>query len=395
MRFAKIERKERFIMEVLTPLKEIAEILVNNGGNPLESCYQCGICTGVCPWNQLVNFPVRKLIHKSQLGIVDFENEEVWQCVGCNACVDRCPRDVEIPHIMRAIRRVIMEVGAGVVPHSLRITEKNISAVGNPLGEPPEKRMDWAKDLGVKTFTKGTEILYFPCCYQAYDPPTRKAAIATVKILQKAKVDFGIPDNNVVCCGESIRKAGSESLFQRLAKTNIDIFAELGVKKILVTSPHCYHTFKDEYPELGANYEVIHFSEYLAELIKDGRIKLTKEVKQKVTYHDSCCLGRYQGIYDEHRQILNSIPGLELVEMRDTREYSLCCGGCAGRLWMETKKGERLSELRLEQVFDVGAKTLALSCPYCMANFNDGVLSMGKTEEIEVKDISELVSEAL
>jgi Fe-S oxidoreductase len=255
--------------------------------------------------------------------------------------------------------------------------------------------MDWAKDLGVKTFTKGTEILYFPCCYQSYDPPTKKTAIATVKILQKAKVDFGIPDNNVVCCGESIRKAGAESLFQRLAKTNIDIFADLGVKKILVTSPHCYHTFKDEYPELGANYEVIHLSQYVAELIKDGRIKLTKEVKQKVTYHDSCCLGRYQGIYDEHRQILNSIPGIELTEMRDNREYSLCCGGCAGRLWMETKKGERLSELRLEQVFEVGATTLALSCPYCMANFNDGVLSMGKTETIEVKDISELVSEAL
>jgi Fe-S oxidoreductase len=382
-------------MEVFTPLKETTEILLDNGGNPLESCYQCGICTGVCPWNQLVNFPVRKLIHKSQLGIVDFENEEVWQCVGCNACVDRCPRGIEIPQIMRSIRRVIMEVGAGVVPHSLRITEKNISAVGNPLGEPPERRMDWAKDLGVKTFTKGTEILYFPCCYQAYDPPTRKAALATVNILKTAKVDFGLPDINVVCCGESIRKAGSETLFQRLAKTNIDIFSELGVKKILVTSPHCYHTFKDEYPELGANYEVIHLSQYIAELIKDGRLKPTKEVKQKVTYHDSCCLGRYQGIYDEHRQILNSIPGLEFVEMRDNREYAVCCGGCAGRLWMETKKGERLSELRLEQVFDVGASTLAVSCPYCMANFNDGVISMGKAEAIEVKDISELVSEAL
>jgi Fe-S oxidoreductase len=382
-------------MEVFTPLKETTEILLDNGGNPLESCYQCGICTGVCPWNQLVNFPVRKLIHKSQLGIVDFENEEVWQCVGCNACVDRCPRGIEIPQIMRSIRRVIMEVGAGVVPHSLRITEKNISAVGNPLGEPPERRMDWAKDLGVKTFTKRTEILYFPCCYQAYDPPTRKAALATVNILKTAKVDFGLPDINVVCCGESIRKAGSETLFQRLAKTNIDIFSELGVKKILVTSPHCYHTFKDEYPELGANYEVIHLSQYIAELIKDGRLKPTKEVKQKVTYHDSCCLGRYQGIYDEHRQILNSIPGLEFVEMRDNREYAVCCGGCAGRLWMETKKGERLSELRLEQVFDVGASTLAVSCPYCMANFNDGVISMGKAEAIEVKDISELVSEAL
>jgi Fe-S oxidoreductase len=382
-------------MEIATPMKETTDIILEEGGNPLELCYQCGLCTGVCPWNRLTSFPLRKLIHKSQLGVVDFEDEEVWRCVGCNACVDRCPRDVEIPHIMRALRRVIIEVGAGVVPHSLRISEKNISAVGNPLGEPPERRMDWAKDLGVKTFTKGTELLYFPCCYQTYDPPAQKVAQATVDILKKAKVDFGIPDNNIVCCGESIRKAGAESLFQRLAKTNIDIFAELGVKKILVTSPHCYHTFKDEYPELGANYEVIHLSQYLAELIKDGRIKLTKEVNKKVTYHDSCCLGRYQGIYDEHRQILNSIPGLEFIEMRETREYALCCGGCAGRLWMESKKGERLSELRLEQVFEVGANTLAISCPYCMANFNDGVISMDKADVLEVKDISELVAEAL
>jgi len=382
-------------MKIATPMKETTDIILEKGGNPLELCYQCGLCTGVCPWNKLMSFSLRKLIHKSQIGVVDFEDEELWRCVGCKACVDRCPRDVEIPFIMRALRRVIMEVGAGIVPHSLRISEKNISAVGNPLGEPPERRMDWAKDLGVKTFTKGTEILYFPCCYQTYDPPTKKTAIATVNILQKANVDFGIPDNNIVCCGESIRKAGAESLFQRLAKTNIDIFAELGVKKILVTSPHCYHTFKDEYPELGANYEVIHFSQYVAQLIKDGRLKLTKELNKKVTYHDSCCLGRYQNIYDEHRQILNSIPGLEFVEMREIREYALCCGGCAGRLWMESKKGERLSELRLEQVLEVGANTLAISCPYCMANFNDAVISMDKADVLEVKDISELVAEAL
>ncbi|MBM3120426.1 MAG: (Fe-S)-binding protein [Chloroflexi bacterium] len=382
-------------MEIQTPLKETTDILIEEGGDVLKMCYQCGLCTGVCPWNQLTKFDLRKLVHKAQMGIVDFEDEEVWRCVGCKTCVDRCPRDVEIPYLMRAIRRVIMEVGAGIVPHSLRLSEKNISAVGNPLGEPPEKRNDWAKDLDVKTYTKGTEILYFPCCYQAYDPPTRKAAVATVDILKKAKVDFGIPDNNVVCCGESIRKAGAESLWQRLAKTNMDIFAELGVKKILVTSPHCYHTFKDEYPELGANYEIIHLSQYLAELIKEGRLKFSKPMVKKVTYHDSCCLGRYQGIYDENRQILTSIPGLEFVEMRDNREYALCCGGCAGRLWMETKKGERMSELRLEQVFEIGANTLALSCPYCMANFNDGVISMGKAEEIEVKDIAEIVSEAL
>ncbi|HIE17361.1 MAG TPA: (Fe-S)-binding protein [Dehalococcoidia bacterium] len=382
-------------MQVIAPMKETTDILVEEGGDILKMCYQCGLCTGVCPWNQLTTFELRKLIHKTQLGTVDFEDEEVWRCVGCKACVERCPRGVDVPYIMRAIRRVITEIGAGAVPQSLRVTEKNISAVGNPLGEPQEKRMDWAKDLGVKTFTTGTEILYFPCCYQTYDPPAQKAARATVDILKKANVDFGIPDSNVVCCGESIRKAGAEGLFQRLAKTNIDIFAQLGVKKILVTSPHCYHTFKDEYPELGGNYEVVHLSQYLAELITEGRLKLTKEINKKVTYHDSCCLGRWQGIYDEHREILSSIPGIEFVEMRDSREYALCCGGCAGRLWLETKKGERMSELRLEQALDVGASTLAISCPYCMANFNDSVVTMDKADVIDVRDISELVAEAL
>lgn len=382
-------------IELLTPSKETTDIILEEGGDALKSCFQCGLCTGICPWNRVTTFSLRKLIHKAQLGVVDFEDEEVWRCVACNACVKRCPRDVQMPLLMRAIRRVIMEVGAGIVPHSLRISEKNISAVGNPLGEPAEKRMDWAKDLGVKTFTKGTDILYFPCCYQAYDPPTRRAAVATVNILKKVKADFGLPDSSVVCCGESIRKAGAESLYRKLAETNIKIFDELGVKKILVTSPHCYHTFKDEYPEFGGNYEVIHLSQYLDRLIQEGKLKFTKPLVKKVTYHDSCCLGRYQGMYEEHRRVLSSIPGIEFEEMRDNREYSLCCGGCAGRLWMETKKGERFSELRLEQVAEVGAEILAVSCPYCMANFNDAVLTTGKSETLEIKDLSELVSEAL
>jgi Fe-S oxidoreductase len=382
-------------MEVTAPARETIDIILEEGGEALKSCYQCGLCTGVCPWNQLTTFELRKLIHKSQMGVIDFEDEDIWRCVGCKACVERCPRGVDMVFLMRAIRRVVMEIGAGIVPHSLRLSEKNISGAGNPLGEPPEKRMDWAKDLGVKTFTKGTEILYFPCCYQAYDPVSRNTAIATVNILKKVGADFGIPDNNVVCCGESIRKAGAESLFQRLAQTNISIFKEAGVKKILVTSPHCYHTFKDEYPEFGSEFEIIHLNQYLVELIKEGKLKFTKELKRKVTYHDSCCLGRYQGRYDEPREILNNIPGVEFIEMRDNHEYSLCCGGCAGRLWMETKKGERLAELRLEQMFEVEAGTLAISCPYCMANFNDGVLSMGKEDTVEIKDISELVWEAL
>jgi len=297
---------------------------------------------------------------------------------------------------MTALRRVIVEVGVGKVPDSLRIVFKSISAVGNPLGEPPEKRADWARDLGVKTYTKGTEILYFPCCVPAYDPIVQRVARATVNILKKADVDFGILGVKETCCGESVRKAGNESLFQSLAQSNISAFVEAGVSKIVTTSPHCYNTFKNEYPQCGGNFEVIHFSQYLAQLIKEGRLKFTKELNKRVTYHDPCCLGRQNGIYNEPRQILESIPGLELVEMVDSRENSLCCGGgCSGRVWMETKKGERFSDLRIEQAVETGASILAISCPYCMLNFEDSLLTLDKGDIIEVKDIAQLVEEAI
>ena len=381
-------------MQAITPSTEVVDIIKEQGGDILKLCYQCGTCTATCPWNLVRSFMLRKFIHQGQLGLVDFEDEDVWRCVGCKLCVQRCPRGVEVPFIMRALRRVVMEVGAGVVPHALRLTAKNISAVGNPMGEPPEKRADWAKDLAVKTFTKGTEILYFPCCYQVYDPSQQRTARAAVNILQKADVDFGILDGSLVCCGESIRKAGAESLFKNLAQTNIKIFKEAGVKKIVVTSPHCYHTFKEEYPELGGNFEVVHFVQYLSELVRDGRLKYTKKLDKKVTYHDSCCLGRYAGIYDEPRQVLESL-GVELVEMEDTRQYALCCGGCAGRLWLETIKGERWSDLRIEQALKTGASLLAIACPYCMANFQDSILTQDKGDVIEIRDIVELVEEAI
>jgi len=381
------------VMREIAP--EVTDLVKEEGGGIFTLCYQCGMCTGVCPWNRVTSFSVRRLVHRAQLGLVDFEDEEIWRCVACKLCVQYCPRGVEVPDIMRALRRVIVEVGAGIVPHPLRVTAKNIAAAGNPLGEPQEKRMDWAKDLGIKAFAKGTEILYFACCYQSYDPRCQRVARAAVNILKKADVDFGILDTEQSCCGESIRKAGHESLFQSLAQNNIDVFTKADVKKILVTSPHCYHTFKEEYPEFGGNFEVIHFTQYLAKLIEEGRLKLTKELNKRVTYHDSCCLGRYAGIYDEPRQILESIPGLELVEMRDTRENALCCGGCAGRLWQDTKKGERLSDLRIEQALEVGAQTLAVACPYCMLNFEDSLLTSYKGDAIEIKDIIELAQEAI
>ncbi len=382
-------------MEVITPFKEVTDIIKEAGGEELKLCYQCGLCTGICPWNTVRSFLVRRIMHQAQLGLVDFENEDMWLCVTCRACVERCPRSVNIIDVMKALRRGITELGIAKVPDSLRITIKNISGTGNPLGEPPENRANWAKDLDIKEYTEGTEWLYFTGCMAAYDPKLQRIPRAIVSLLKKAQVDFGILGNRETCSGESVRKAGDEQLFQTLAQTNIDTFKELGVKKIVTTSPHSYHTIKNEYPELGGNFEVIHYSQLFSELIKEGRLTPAKGLNKKITYHDSCYLGRHNGIYDEPRAILQSLPGIELIEMQRSHENSLCCGGGGGGIWMETKKGERFADIRLGEAIETGASTLAVACPYCMSMFEDSVLSLDKGNTIEIKDIAELIQEVI
>ena len=382
-------------MHSVTPLKEVVDIVNEEGGEILKLCYQCGTCTAVCPWNKVRDFIVRRIMHQGQLGLIDFEDEDIWLCATCNSCVKQCPRGVEIVDVMRALRRAVTELGIAKVPDSLRLTIKNISAVGNPLGEPEDKRADWAKDLDVKPYTEGPEILYFPCCIPEYDTSVQRVARASVNILKKAGVDFGILGNRANCCGESVRKAGDENVFERLARSNISTFEETGVKKVVVSSPHCYHTFKNEYPKLGGDFEVTHFSQYLLELIKEGRLSFSREINKKVAYHDPCYLGRHNDIYDEPREVLRSIPGLELVELPYCRENSLCCGGGGGRIWMETKSGERFSDIRIEQALGADAGVLAVACPYCMLNFNDSVVTSDRGDVIEVRDISELAQEAI
>ncbi|MDY6892560.1 MAG: (Fe-S)-binding protein [Chloroflexota bacterium] len=383
------------MVQAVTPYQEAVDIVKEAGGEAFKLCYQCGLCSGTCPWNLVRSFIVRRLMHETQLGVVDFEDEDIWLCATCNACVSVCPRGVEIIDVMKSLRNVVAEVGAAKVPDSLRITTKTISAAGNPQGEDREKRGEWAENAGVKPFTQDSELLYFSCCVPAYDPKVRRIALATSSILQNVGVTFGILGAKESCCGESVRKAGNETIFQGLAEDNIKAFEESGVKKILVSSPHCYHTFKNEYPELGGNFEVVHSTQYLAELIRDGKLKFSKEINKKVAYHDPCYLGRHNNIYDEPREVLKSIPGLELIELPDNREQALCCGGGGGRIWMETKKEERFSDIRLEQALEVGADILVIACPYCMLNFDDSVLTMGKSDVIEIKDITELVQEAI
>jgi Fe-S oxidoreductase len=319
-----------------------------------------------------------------------------WRCTTCGNCPRQCPRGVKIIESGVSLRRIATEYGVFPTPVlPVRGISASLVGEGNPLSEERKNRANWAEGLSVKPFTEEMEVLYFPGCYLSYDPRLKKVAVATANILKKAGVDFGILGTKENCCGESIRKTGDEELFKRLARENIKTFIDNGVKKILVSSPHCYHTFKNEYPEFKVNFEVIHISQYLFELVQEGRLELNKAYGRKVTYHDPCYLGRHNGIYDEPREVLKKIAGLELNEMADSRVDSLCCGGGGGRIWMETPKGERFSDLRLEQAVGVGAEVLVTSCPYCITHFEESRIALEDSDAIEIKDITEIVAEVI
>ncbi len=383
-------------MENLSDYKEIADVIKENGGEAFKLCYQCGLCDVVCPWNRVRNFSMRKIIRQATFGLTDIESDDIWRCTTCGICPQQCPRDVKQIESGVALRRIATEYG--VFPTSakpVRGVSASLLGKGNPLGEDREKRADWAQGLSVKTFAEGMEILYFPGCYLCYDPRLKKVAKATTAILNKAGVDFGILGSKENCCGESIRKTGDEELFKRLARENIKNFIDNGVRKILVSSPHCYHTFKNEYPEFMVNFEVVHITQYLSELINEGRLELTGEYGKKVTYHDPCYLGRHNGIYDEPREALQKVPGLELDEMPESRATSLCCGGGGGRIWMETVKGERFSDFRIEQAVGIGAEVLVTSCPYCITHFEESKLTLEDSESLDIKDITEIIAEVI
>ncbi|MFH2125665.1 MAG: (Fe-S)-binding protein [Pseudomonadota bacterium] len=383
-------------MENVADYKEIVEVIKDNGGDAFKLCFQCGLCDTVCPWNRVREFSMRKIVRQATFGFTDIESEDIWRCTTCGLCPSRCPRDVKQIESGVALRRIATEYG--VFPTSvkpIRTISGSLMGEGNPLSEERKDRAKWAEGLGVKTFSEEMEILYFPGCYLSYDQRLKKVAKATVKVLKAAGVDFGILGEKESCCGESIRKTGDEDVFRRLAKENIKNFIDAGVKKILVSSPHCYHTFKNEYPEFMVNFEVVHITQYLLELIKEGRLEIKEEYRKKITYHDPCYLGRHNGIYDEPRQVLTSVPGLELSEMPDCLEASLCCGGGGGRIWMETPKGERFCDIRLQQAMDLEAEVLVTACPYCITNFEDSRLTLENGESVEVKDITEIVQEVI
>ena len=383
-------------MDTVAPIEEITDIILENGGESFQLCYQCGICDVVCPWNRVRSFSMRRLVRQATFGLTDIENEDMWRCTTCGNCVQRCPRGVDQIEAGRSLRRIATEYG--VFPESVRpviTVAGSLMAEGNPFNMERADRANWTEGLGVNTYTEGMEVLYSPCCYLSYDPRMKKVAAATVNILNKAEVEFGILGDKENCCGESIRKTGNEDAFKTLARENIKTFIDHGVKKILVSSPHCYHTFKNEYPEFNANFEIVHMSEFLCELMDEGRLKPVKQYDKKVTYHDPCYLGRHNGVYDAPRRILSQVLGQDVTEMADHREDSLCCGGGGGRIWMETPKEERFADLRLQQALDVGAEVLVTTCPYCITNFTESSLSLEDGQTMEIKDITEIVQDVI
>ncbi len=383
-------------METVAPFKEVINEIKEAGGDALRFCFQCGLCDTVCPWNRVRQFSIRKIIREATFGLTEIDGEDIWRCTTCGRCPQQCPRGVKQIAVGVSLRRVASEYE--VFPASVRsarTARASLISEGNPLQGERSKRADWATGVGVKTFTEGMEALYFVGCYLSYDPRMKKVATATANILKRAGVEFGILGAKESCCGESIRKTGSEKVFKTLARENIKTFIDNGVKKIIVSSPHCYHTFKNEYPEFMVNFEVVHISQYLYELINEGRLELTQAYEKKVTYHDPCYLGRHNDIYDQPRDLLKQIPGLEMTEMPDSRKDSLCCGGGGGRIWMDTPMEERFSDIRLKQAVAVGAVELVTACPYCITNFEESRLNLEYDDVIAIKDITEIIQDVM
>lgn len=354
-------------------------------------CFACGVCTAVCPWGLVQKEPVnvRKLIRRAQLGL-DNAREAIWLCTTCGACEALCPRGVQVSNLILSLRGLAWKNRE--VPKGLPALLWAIHWDGNPWDQPPSRRESWAKGLDVKPFEAADEVLLYVGCTAAYDRRSQKVARSVVRLLRAAGVSFGIlPDEP--CCGEAVRTAGQAEYLAEVVTATSRRFEESGVRTLVTISPHCLDMFRGHYP-VRDGFRPLHSTEYLAELVKAGRLAFSREIRATVTYHDPCYLGRRQGIYEAPRTILGAIHGIELVEMASNREYSLCCGGGGGRMWLETRADERFGDLRIAQAREAGASILATSCPFCLLCLEDSAKVLG-TEALRVMDVTELAAQAL
>ena len=374
-------------------------------GERLRLCLQCGDCSGICPFGYLMIHPPSRMIAHLRADRFEkvLDTDTVWMCVSCYACTAVCPAQIPLtPGLMARTKEEL--ILAGNVPAELQSALENSQRYGNPLGESPRKRADWATGIvpEVKILgkvRKEVEVLWFVGDYPSYHPRVQLITKALTKVLNALGVDFGILGPEESSDGDSQRLAGERGLFEMLAEKNGMAFSKYEFKEIITTDPHAYNAIKNEYPGLGISYPIRHYTEFLADQLDQLKPLLKREVKAKVAYHDPCYLGRANGIYDQPRALLQAIPGLELVEMSHNHINSLCCGGGGGGMWLDGFQWEkahvRLSEWRVSEALAAGAEILAVACPYESPRFEDAAKTVQGAGQLKVRDIAELLVEAM
>ena len=373
---------------------DVADLLAQVG-ETFMSCLQCGTCTSVCPWNQVMSYSPRRILRQlaMETGTEASVDQAVWSCVTCNSCTVNCPRGIEIIDVIKAVRG--LNVSSGRIPGSVEAPLDSLKANGNPWDGDRAKRLEWAGDLDLPAFTPEHEYCLFTCCTTAYDPSNRIAGRALPQLLEYAGIAFGTIGAEESCCGDPAHKLGADKIFSELTHKNTDLFLRAGVQKILTTSPHCLNAFRNNYDGLKDSVASEHYTELLNRLVTAGRLKPILEVAATVTYHDPCYLGRHHGIYEAPRRVLQSIPGLTLIEMASNRESSLCCGGGGGGAWQDLPLSERLGVLRIQEALSTGAEIIATACPFCIRMLNDAVRVLGVEDRIAVRDIAELLLQSV
>ena len=355
----------------------------------LLECIHCGMCSGGCPVSRKTNLNVRKYMREVAVYNEEIKppQNELWSCTTCASCGIRCPKDINPYEFLIDIRS--LEVEKGRIAPTIRDALETIFNNGNPWGRIRSQRSEWTGELNVKHISQGADILYYVGCTSAYDPQVQNVPKSLVKCLNKAKVDFGILGDEENCCGSEVYGMGEKGLFEVLIEENMKHFVKYGIKNVIVNCPHAYNTFKNRYGQ--TSFKVQHHTQLLATLIENEKISFSKELNKKVIYHDPCFLGKQNGIYDEPRKIIESIPGVELLEFDRSRDRSLCCEGGGGRMWIDIP-GERLAEIRVRNAVEYGAEILAVSCPFCLLTFEDAIKTTGLEKTICVMDVAELVS---
>lgn len=370
------------------------ERLVSLTGGEAALCYQCGVCTALCPWGLVRDeaLSVRGYMRRLQLGLDD-GNEDLWLCTTCAQCEMGCPRGIHVADMFRALRSTAWERNDVVsgLPSLLWSLYWN----DNPWSQPPSQRALWAADLELPIFDpQEHEILLYIGCTSSYDRRAQKIGRALVRVLRAAGVRFGWLGVEEPCCGEAALSVGHKSYFEEIAARTAKNFQERGVKRLVAISPHCYDVFKNHYPSNSADFQPLHYTQLLAELVEEKRLQFNRPLEGRMTFQDPCYLGRHNNEYRAPRHVLSTIPGVELVEMTNSSETALCCGGGGGRMWLETAPGERFSDLRVKGAVNTGAAYLATACPFCIVCLEDSAKGM-KLENLQVMDVAEIVDLAL